>query len=610
MRAKIRMTAILGLVGVVAAPAWASQAAGAHAIAMYGDLKYGPNFRHFDYVDPQAPKGGDLREAALGTYDSFNPFILKGTAAGEIGRIYDTLLTASMDEPFSMYGLLAERVEVPNDRSWVKFTLNAAARWHDGKPVTADDVIWTFQTLIEKGLPTFRGYYAGVDHAEKLDDRTVKFVFKPGQNRELPLILGQFAVLPKHYWEKREFDQTTLDPPFGSGPYEIDGFEAGRWIRYRRVPDYWGRDLPVNVGRNNFDTVRIDYYRDDTVAIEALKAGAYDLRLEISSKDWATSYDVPAVKTGALRKQAFPNRRPAGMQGYAFNIRRSIFQDPRVRAALAYAFDFEWSNATLFYGQYTRERSYFDNSELAATGLPSPAELEILGPYRGRIPEEVFTRAYRPPATDGSGNIRTNLRTAATILQEAGWRIDPQTQVLTNAESGLKMEFEILLVVPLFERVTLPFTKNLERLGVKARVRTADAAQYEERIKQFDFDMIVQAFPESLSPGNEQRYYWDSQFADAPGSMNVIGIKNPVIDNLVELVVSAPDRQSLVTRVHALDRVLQWGHYVIPQWYIGYDRLVFWDKFGYPEVVPEQGVQIDTWWVDPAKGANIKNSKD
>jgi microcin C transport system substrate-binding protein len=603
------MAAMLVSVLVVAAPGGASPAPTTHALAMYGDLKYGPDFRHFDYVNPQAPKGGAFRQAALGTYDSFNPFILKGTAAGELGRIYDTLLTASMDEPFSMYGLLAERVDVPDDRSWVKFTLNAAACWQDGKPVTADDVIWTFQTLIEKGLPTFRGYYAGVDHVEKVDERTVKFVFKPGRNRELPLILGQFAVLPKHYWEKRKFDQTTLEPPLGSGPYRIDGFEAGRWIRYQRVPEYWGRNLPVNVGRNNFDVVRIDYYRDDTVAIEALKAGAYDLRAEISSKDWATSYDVPAVKAGALRKKEFPNHRPAGMQGYAFNLRRTIFQDRRVRGALAYAFDFEWSNATLFYGQYTRTRSYFDNSELAATGLPSPAELEILQRYRDRVPDEVFTREYRPPATDGSGNIRENLRTATTLLQDAGWRVDPQTRVLTQTDSGLKMDFEILLVVPLFERVTLPFMKNLERLGVKARVRTADAAQYEERIKQFDFDMIVHAFPQSLSPGNEQRYFWNSQFADVPGSMNVIGIKNPAIDDLVELIVSAPDRESLVTRVHALDRVLQWDHYVIPHWYIGYDRLVFWDKFGYPEIVPEQGVQIDTWWVDPAKAGRIETGQ-
>jgi microcin C transport system substrate-binding protein len=576
---------------------------------MHGDLKYGPDFQHFDYVNSDAPKGGELRQMALGTYDTFNPFILKGTFAQGLGWTYDTLLAASADEPFSMYGLLAERVETPEDRSWVKFTLNAAARWHDGKPVIADDVIWTFETLLEKGLPNYRGYYAGVDRAEKNGERTVTFVFKPGENRELPLILGQFPILPKHYWATRDFDATTLEPPLASGPYRIDGFEPGRWIRYRRVADYWGRDLPVNVGRNNFDSLRFDYYRDDTVAIEALKAGAYDLRVENSSKDWATSYNVPAVTSGALRKETFTHGRPAGMQAFVFNTRREIFKDRQVRWALAHAFDFEWSNATLFYGQYTRTRSYFDNSELAATGLPSIAELEILERYRERLPSEVYSAEYRPPATDGSGNNRQNLRKAMMLLQEAGWGVDPKTRKLTHATSGRVLDFEILLVVPLFERVSLPFKKNLERLGVTARVRTVDAAQYEQRLEQFDFDVIVHGWGQSLSPGNEQRYYWKSQFAEAPGSMNVIGLESPIVDELVELLISAPDRQSLVTRVHALDRVLQWGHYVIPHWYIGYDRLVFWNKFGYPGVLPVQGVQLETWWLDPAKGATLQEKK-
>jgi len=482
MRVTLTATVTFGLLLSFAGPGHAQPAGGAHGIAMHGDLKYRPGFQHFDYTQPDAPKGGELRQAALGTYDSFNPFILKGTAADGMARIYDSLLTESADEPFSMYGLLAERVEVPDDRSWVRFTLDPAARWHDGRPVTADDVVWTFETLLQKGSPTYRGYYAGVERVEKNDERTVTFTFKPGENRELPLILGQFAILPKHYWAGREFDASTLDPPLGSGPYKIDAFDAGRWIRYRRVPDYWGKGLPVNAGRHNFETVRIDYYRDDTVATEALKAGAYDLRVEMSSKDWATSYDVPAAKSGALRKVSFPHHRPAGMQAFAFNTRRPIFKDRRVRWALAHAFDFEWSNATLFYGQYTRARSYFDNSALAATGLPSPAELKILAPYRGRIPEEVFTTEYQPPENDGSGNIRGNLRKAVTLLREAGWRVDPKTHLLTQAETGRTMKFEILLLVPLFERVALPFKKNLEHLGVEASVRTVDAAQYEQRV--------------------------------------------------------------------------------------------------------------------------------
>ena len=580
-----------------------------HGIAMHGDLKYGPNFTHFDYVNPDAPKGGEAKLFALGTFDSFNPFIIKGNPAEGVARIYDTLLTPSADEPFSEYGLLAEKVETPADRSWVAFTLRPNARWHDGQPITAEDVIWSFNTLRTKGAPFYRAYYAQVDTVEKTGDRTVKFTFKPGENRELPLILGQFPILPKHYWETREFDKTTLEPPLGSGAYRLAAFEPGRWVRYERVKDYWGKDLPVNVGRDNFDEIRVDYYRDSTVSLEAFKAGEYDFRPEMSAKDWATAYDFPAGRRGLVRKENIPNDRPVGMQGYGFNTRRPLFQDSRVRAALAYAFDFEWSNKTLFYDQYTRTRSYFDNSELAATGLPGPAELAILEPYRGRVPDEVFTTEYQPPKTDGSGNLRDNLRTAAELLKQAGWEIDPKTHVLTNEATGQPMEFEILLVEPLFERITLPFVKNLERLGIAARVRTVDDAQYRRRLDDFDFDVFVGTWPESLSPGNEQRDFWNSPFADRKGSRNTLGIKDPAVDALVETVIAAPDRASLVNRVHALDRVLQWGHYVIPQWHIAYDRIAYWDKFGRPAITPTQGVQLDTWWVDPTKAAALAKAK-
>ena len=369
------------------------------------------------------------------------------------------------------------------------FTLRPQARWHDGQPITVDDVIWTFETLRDEGIAVYRAYYASVAKVEKVGDRAVKFTFKPGENRELPLILGQLPVLPKHYWEKRDFEDTTLDPPLGSGAYKIDQFEPGRWSTYKRVADYWGKDLPVNRGRDNFDALRFDYYRDMTVALEAFKAGEYDLRLEASSKDWATAYDVPAVRDGALKKEEIPNDRPAGMQGFAFNLRRPLFQDRRVRQALGYAFDFEWSNRTLFYGQYTRSRSYFANSELAANGVPSGDELEVLEPFRGKVPDEVFTTEYQPPATDGSGNIRDNLRKASELLKAAGWTVDPKSKKLVNAQ-GQPFEFEILLVEPAFERITLPFAKNLERLGITARVRTVDTAQYQKRTDDFDFDVV------------------------------------------------------------------------------------------------------------------------
>ena len=600
----MRILALLLLLAVPAARA-ADTAGPAHGIAMHGDLKYGPGFTHFDYVNPDAPKGGELRLYALGTFDSFNPFIIKGNPDDGSGRIYDTLLTSSADEPFSEYGLLAESVETPPDRSWVIFRLRKEARWHDGQPVTADDVLWSYEALRSKGQPFYRAYYANVDKAEKLDERTVKFTFKPGENRELPLIMGQLTVLPKHYWASREFDATTLDPPLGSGPYRIGTFEAGRWSSYERVPDYWGKDLAVNRGRHNFDRVRYDYYQNMTVALEALKAGAYDLRVEASSKDWATAYDAPAVRDGRLVKGEFPHARPAGMQGYAFNMRRPLFQDRRVRQAIGYALDFEWANRALFYGQYTRSRSYFGNSELAANGIPQGAELAVLEPLRDKLPPEVFAQEYQPPVTDGSGNMRENLRQAYDLLKAAGWTVDPKTKKLVNAQ-GQPFEFEILLIDPAYERITLPFAKNLERLGVTARVRTVDTAQYKKRVDDFDFDMVIWAWPQTLSPGNEQRSYWSSAYADQPGNPNVIGLKDPVIDALVEQVIAAPDRANLVARVHALDRALQWGFYVVPNWYIGYDRIAYWDKFGRPEVIPAQGVQLDAWWYDPAKAALAK----
>jgi microcin C transport system substrate-binding protein len=570
---------------------------------MHGDLAYPLDFTHFKYANPDAPKGGVLRQYSIGTFDSFNPFITKGNPAAGIALIYDTLMTASKDEPFSRYGLLAESIETPSDRTWVAFTLRQGARWHDGRPVSVEDVIWTFNTLVEKGSPLYGFYYAGVEKVEQAGERRVKFNFKPGDNRELPLILSDLMILPKHYWENRNFDQTTLDPPLGSGSYEIESFEPGRFVSYRRRADYWGADLPVNRGHNNFDTFRFEYYRDMDVAVEALKADAYDIRVENIATKWSTAYEIPDVREGRLRKELIPHRRNEGVQGFAFNLRREPFRDRRVREALGYAFDFEWLNKNLFYGQYERTRSYFENSELAARGLPSPAELEILEPLRGRIPEEVFSKEYQPPKTDGSGKIRSNLRRASELLAEAGWKISDGK--LKNASTGEPMTFEILLISPSFERIALPFKKNLERIGVDVTVRTIDTAQYQRRIDTYDFDMTTARIPETNSPGNEQRDFWSSESAKREGGRNLMGIENPAIDELIEFVIAAKTREDLVAGVRALDRVLQWGFYLIPHYFIASDRLLYWDRFGKPEISPSEGLAIDTWWYDKAKALRL-----
>jgi len=473
--------------------------------------------------------------------------------------------------------------------------------------MTPDDVVWTFEMLRAKGQPHYRSYYGDVTKVGKEGERGIRFYFKSAENRELPQILGEMPVLSKVYWSGRDFEKTTLDPPLGSGPYKIESLDPGRSITYRRVADYWAADLPVNKGRYNVDVIRYDYYRDTTIALEAFKAGQYDVRSEISSKNWATGYDSPALRAGLIKKEEIPNELPSGMQGFGYNLRRSLFQDPRVREALAYAFDFEWSNKELFYGAYTRTRSYFDNSELAATGMPQGEELKILEKFRGRIPEAVFTTEYEPPKYDGSGNIRDGLRAALKLLKEAGWAF--KGEKLVNDETGQPFEFEILLVQPEFERIVLPFKKNLERMGINARVRTIDPAQYQKRMETFDYDMTVVGFGESLSPGNEQREFWGSQAADEQGSNNLLGIKNPVIDELIEELIRAPDRPSLVAHTRALDRVLQYGYYVIPNYHLSAFRVAYWDKFRRPAISPKYAVGLDTWWVDPSAEQSVEAKK-
>ncbi|MBK8907509.1 MAG: ABC transporter substrate-binding protein [Rhodospirillales bacterium] len=572
-----------------------------HAIAMHGEPKYDATFEHFDYVNPDAPKGGSMRLGVQGTFDSFNPFIIRGNPFSAIG--VETLTVSSADEPFTRYGLIAERIAWPEDRSWVTFTLRPEARWHDGTPITVEDVIFSFETLKAEGAPFYRFYYASIVAAENVGDRAVKFTFAEAGNRELPLIAGEIPILSKAYWQDRDFTSTTLEPPLASGPYKITQFEAGRFVVTERVADYWGKDLAVNQGINNFDQLRYEYFRDDTVIRQALKAGVLDYREENQAKAWALDYDVPAVREGLLKKELIPHMNPTGMQAFAYNTRRPPFQDPKVREALAYAFDFEWTNRALFFGQYTRTESYFSNSELASTGLPTEAELAILEPFRGSLPERVFTQAYRPPQTDGSGWPRDNLKTAFALLEEAGWEV--RDMKLVNVETGQPMRFEILLVSPAFERVVLPFVRNLGRLGIEVSVRLVDQSQYINRIRDFDFDMIIAVWGQSESPGNEQRDFWGSKAADLPGSRNYTGVSTPVVDELIEMIIQAPDRESLVTRTRALDRVLLWGFYVIPNWHIRFDRILYWDKFDRPEVTPPRGTSISYWWYDPDEVARL-----
>jgi microcin C transport system substrate-binding protein len=607
VRRPMGFVAGLALLFGAAAMSGAAIAAPSHGLSLFGDLKYGPDFTHFDYANPNAPKGGTMRLAAIGTFDSLNPYIVKGVAAAGITQIFDTLMVSSEDEPGSEYGLVAESADLAPDRKSILYTLRKEARFHDGSPITPDDVIWTFNTLREKGQPMYRSYYGDVEKVEREGERGVRFYFKSAENRELPQIVGQMPVLSKKYWNDRDFTKTTLDAPLGSGPYKVEAVDPGRSITYRRTPDYWAANLPVMKGRDNVDQIRYDYYRDATIALEALKAGQYDVRLENSSKAWATGYDGPALRQGVLKKEEIPNELPRGMQGFGYNLRRPLFEDPRVREALAYAFDFEWSNKNLFYGAYKRTRSYFDNSELAATGVPQGDELKILEPFRDKLPAEVFTKEYDPPKYDGSGNIRDGLRTALKLLKEAGWSI--KGGKLVNDKTGAPFEFEILLVQPEFERIVLPFVRNLERMGITARVRTVDASQYQKRMDTFDYDMAVVSFGQSLSPGNEQRDYWGSQAAGEEGSRNILGIKNPVIDALIEGLIKAPDREALVARTRALDRVLQWSYYVIPHYHTDVSRVAYWDKFRRPEVTPKYGIGLDTWWVDPKAEQTIEAKK-
>ena len=613
----IRIIALpaLALLLAASAGAWAESADDgkeiihSHAIAMHGDPKYPPDFDHFDYVNPDAPKGGSVDQAITGTFDSFNPFIPKGNPAAHTMVLVETLTTASADEPFTRYGLIAESMTYPKDRSWITFHLRPEARWHDGEPITAEDVVFSFNKLMEEGQPFYRFYYRDVESVVAEDEHTVTYRFKTNQNPELALIVGELPVLPKHYWENHDFSRTTLEPPLGSGPYKIVDFEPGRYTVVERVEDYWGKDLAVNRGQDNFDRMRHDYYRDQTVIREAVKAGDLDYYRENQAKAWAKSFDVEAVRKGWLKKEAIPHNRPAGMQAFVMNMRRPVFQNVNVRKALAYAFDFEWSNKHLFFGQYERSVSFFSNSELAARGEPSPEVLEILEPFRDRLPPEVFGQAYLPPSTDGTGWPRDNLRRAFELLDKAGYVVRDMQMV--DEETGQPLEFEMLLRGGGggFRRIVLPFRHNLARLGITMTIREVDDAQYTNRIRARNFDMIVGGWGQSDSPGNEQGAMWSSAAADIPSSRNYAGLKDPVVDALVELVINAPSREALVNRTRALDRVLRAHHFVIPNWHLSKDRILYWDKYSYPPPTADAGTSLSYWWWDEEKAKRLAEAR-
>ena len=584
-----------------------------HALSLFGDIKYPEGFKHFDYVNPNAPQGGTLRQSALGTFDNFNTVVsgVKGSIAIGTELYMETLTTPSLDEVSTEYGLLAEAISYPADYSAVTYRLRAKARWHDGKPITSDDVLYSFDVL-KKNSPFYGAYYRHVVKVETTGEREVTFTFDGPGNRELPQIVGQLPVLPKHWWEgtdksgrKRDVTQTTLEPPLGSGPYRLKDFAPGRTLVYEKVDDYWGKDLNVIIGTRNFQTIRYEFFRDSTVALEAFKGDQVDWRFENSAKEWANSYDFPAVRDKRVVREEFPTRNIGVMQAFAFNIRRDKFKDPRVRRAFNFVFDFEEMNRQLFFGQYKRIASFFEGTELAATGVPSGKELEILETVRGKVPDELFTKPYTNPVGGNPEAVRNNLREALRLFREAGYEVKDTR--LVDARSGKQFAVEFLVDEPAAERFVLFYKPSLDRLGMTVSVRVVDAAQYENRLRQWDFDIIVASWAQSLSPGNEQRGFWSSQAADQPGSRNLIGIKNPAVNSLIERVIFTRDREDLVAATRALDRVLLWNFYVVPQWTYGKQRTARWDRFGHPETMPKYGASAfpTIWWWDAARAAKV-----
>jgi len=583
-----------------------------HGMSIFGDLKYERDFKHFDYVNKDAPKGGVLSQmpangafnASLLTFDSLNGYILKGNSPPRLDLIFDTLMTRAYDEPDAVYGLVAESAESKPHRDELVFHLRAEARFHDGSPLTANDAAFSFKLLKEKGHPLISLNLREMRDAVAIDRQTLKIIFTGHQTPDLPLfIASSLPIFSRTYYTAHAFDETTMEPPLGSGPYKIGKFKAGDHINYERVEDYWARDLNINRGQWNFNTLRFEFYRDRTAGFEAFSAGQTLFREEFTSKVWATQYNFPAVKDGHVKRLVLPDHTPSGAQGWFINARRKKFSDPRVREAIALAFDFEWTNKNIFYGLYKRTSSFFENSPMRAEGLPSAAELKLLAPYVKELSPAVFGPAVTAPPSDGSGQDRKLLRRAAALLSEAGWTIEGG--VRRNAK-GERLTIEFLGDDPIFQRVEGSYQKNLKLLGIEAQSRLVDSAQFQDRLKSYDFDMTVQRYSMSLTPGIEMRSYWGSEFANEPGGRNLCGISNPVIDALIEKVIAAQTRADQIVAANALDRCLRAGHYWVPQWYKATYTLAYWDIFDRPKIAPlyDRGVE-QTWWVDQERAAKM-----
>ncbi|RAX57503.1 ABC transporter substrate-binding protein [Helicobacter monodelphidis] len=564
--------------------------------SLFGEIKY-KELKHFDYVNPNAPKAGNIKLYELGSYDTLNPIALKGIPAAGLELLYDTLTVRSEDEPFSEYGLIAERIQRDVNNQFVIFHLNKKATFHDGSPVSAFDVEFSFKAILESQNPVITRYYQDVAEVVVVDKWTVRFNFKNNQNKELPLILGQIQIFPKKFYEGRKFGENPLEIPLGGGPYMVESIEAGKKISYKLAENYWAKDHPTRIGQFNFKKVTYEYYKDDTVALEAFKAGVYDYRQENSAKNWALAYAGNALKKGYIKKEELSHSLPSGMQGFFFNTRKEIFKDIRVRKALGYAFNFEWSNKNLFFSQYTRTKSYFDNSPLASFSVPLEKETAILKPFSSSLPQELFTQPFVLPIHKQVSNDRGLLKKAQKLLADAGYKsVKGKLQ-----KDGKPLAFELILVSPAMERVAIPFKKNLSILGIDMKIRTIDTTQYINRLRSFDYDMVVGVVPQSLSPGNEQRFFFSSQSADEQGSRNYAGIKNEVVDALIEKVIFAKDRGELVDYTRALDRVLLWNYYVIPHFHNRSFRVAYWDRFSHPKITPLYGIGFWSWWIDEAK---------
>ena len=567
----------------------------AHGLSISGAPKYKKDFKHFDYVNPDAPKGGTVTLASIGGFDSLNQFILKGRSAAGLSLIYDALLTPSSDEAFSAYGLIAKDVKIARDKSSVTFQIRPEARFHDGHPIRAEDVKFTFDLLTTKAHPMYASYYGAIKSVKILSPLKVRFDFKTNKNRELPLIVGQMPILPKHYWSGKDFSKPTLEKPIGSGAYKVKDVTQGRKISYQRVADYWAKDLPVNIGRYNFDIIEYDYYRDGDVALEAFKSGAYDFRQENIAKNWASAYKFPAVKSGKVIKRVIQHENPVGFQGFFINSRKDIFQDRHVRKALTLVFDFEWMNKNFFYNAYRRSHSFFGNSPFASPSKISKSQKSVLMKYKKDLPEEIW-QDYKLPVFAGDGNIRPALREGFKLLKQAGWVIEDN--VLVHAKTKKPFEFEIMLVSPAFEKVAHAYARNLKKLGIHAKIRLTDPSSYQQKVRKFDFDMVVAARGQSLSPGNEQAEYWHSSRVNKKGSANLLGINNAVVDDLIEKIIAAQNEKQLKKYTQALDRVLLFGYYAVPHWYINTYRVAYWNKFAYPDKAPKYSLGfLDTWWM-------------